>query len=200
MSVKRLFCKRPIQCLASSKILPPLPPPPGECVLPPSLVRGEDIFGRRQTQLCTLHMKVLCGYVYGKGQMFPKPCHSVTPLVYKPALWGSWLIPSTRMKRIFCASFPLRFEAVFLNRLCSCLQKTISSLYCLCLTLIRVEMKWFQLTLSWSCIQYSKPDVFRNTAPLNPSPAPRKPLWHKELRKFHNRWRWYIYVIRPNYG
>ncbi len=32
--VERLYCKRPIQCLASSKILTPHPPPPppGECV------------------------------------------------------------------------------------------------------------------------------------------------------------------------
>ncbi len=32
-SVERLYCKRPIQCLASSEILtPPTPSPPGECV------------------------------------------------------------------------------------------------------------------------------------------------------------------------
>ncbi len=46
-TVERLYCKRSIQCLASSKILTlhaATPSPPGdcECVLPPSLVRGED--------------------------------------------------------------------------------------------------------------------------------------------------------------
>jgi hypothetical protein len=35
VSVERLYCKRPIQCLASSKILTPIPSPPGECVPPP---------------------------------------------------------------------------------------------------------------------------------------------------------------------
>ncbi len=35
-AVERLYCKRPIQCLASSKILTPPPPsPPGECLSPP---------------------------------------------------------------------------------------------------------------------------------------------------------------------
>ncbi len=33
-NVVRLYCKRPIQCLASSKILTPTPSPPGVCVLP----------------------------------------------------------------------------------------------------------------------------------------------------------------------
>ncbi len=40
-----LHFKRPIQCLASSKILtPPTPSPPGECVplYPPPLVRGGE--------------------------------------------------------------------------------------------------------------------------------------------------------------
>jgi hypothetical protein len=72
--VESLYCKRPILCLASSKILTPPPPTPslpGECVgTPPpprlwyggrthSLVGeegGGQYFGRRQTQLCTLHM------------------------------------------------------------------------------------------------------------------------------------------------
>ncbi len=31
-SVEGLYCKRPIQCLASSEILTPPPTPPGECV------------------------------------------------------------------------------------------------------------------------------------------------------------------------
>ncbi len=34
-----LYCKRPIQCLASSEILTPTPSPPGECV-PPCLWCG----------------------------------------------------------------------------------------------------------------------------------------------------------------
>jgi hypothetical protein len=67
-----LYCKRPIQYLASSEILTPTPSLPGECMCtcvypPPPLVRGEDTlaggrggggqyFGRRQTQLCILHM------------------------------------------------------------------------------------------------------------------------------------------------
>jgi hypothetical protein len=41
-SIEGLYCKRPIQCQASSEILPPTPSPPGECVPPPPLVRGED--------------------------------------------------------------------------------------------------------------------------------------------------------------
>ncbi len=45
-SVEGLYCKRPIQCLASSKIFTPTPSPPGERVRvpppPPPLVRGED--------------------------------------------------------------------------------------------------------------------------------------------------------------
>jgi hypothetical protein len=62
-------CKRPIQCLASSKILTPHPLTAQwvECV-PPRLwcggrthsLGGEGVggqyFGRRQTLLCTLHM------------------------------------------------------------------------------------------------------------------------------------------------
>jgi hypothetical protein len=40
--VERLYCKRPILWLASSKILTPQPPsPPGECV-PPAFGAGED--------------------------------------------------------------------------------------------------------------------------------------------------------------
>jgi hypothetical protein len=39
-TVKRLYCKRPIQCLASSKILTP-PPLPGDCVVyPPAFGAG----------------------------------------------------------------------------------------------------------------------------------------------------------------
>jgi hypothetical protein len=65
--VERLYYKRPIQCLASFKILTPTPSLPGECV-PHCLwcgvrthsLGGEGVggqyFGRRQTQLCTLHM------------------------------------------------------------------------------------------------------------------------------------------------
>jgi hypothetical protein len=57
---------------------PPNPSPPGECV-PPRLwcggrthsLGGEGVggqyFGRRQTQLCTLHMKVLCEYSRRNG-------------------------------------------------------------------------------------------------------------------------------------
>jgi hypothetical protein len=62
--VERLFCKRPIQCLASFKILTPHRP---ASVYPPAFgavgihsLGGEGVggeyFGRRQTQLCTLHM------------------------------------------------------------------------------------------------------------------------------------------------
>jgi hypothetical protein len=39
MPVEGLYCKRPIQCLASSKILTPTPLPPGEC-LPPAFGVG----------------------------------------------------------------------------------------------------------------------------------------------------------------
>ncbi len=46
-SVERLYCKRPILCLSSSKILTPYPPLPLASVypvlyIPPALVRGED--------------------------------------------------------------------------------------------------------------------------------------------------------------
>jgi hypothetical protein len=72
LPVERLYCKRPIQCLASSKILtPPTLSLPGECVsvcIPLPLVRGENtlaglrgvggsIFWKMpSTQLYTLHM------------------------------------------------------------------------------------------------------------------------------------------------
>ncbi len=39
--VERLYCKRPIQCLASSKILTPTPHRPAS-MYPPPLVHGED--------------------------------------------------------------------------------------------------------------------------------------------------------------
>jgi hypothetical protein len=42
VSVERLYCKRPILCLASSKILTPHPPHRPASVYPPPLVRGED--------------------------------------------------------------------------------------------------------------------------------------------------------------
>ncbi len=41
-NVERLYCKRPILCLASSKILIPHPPHRPARVYPPPLVRGED--------------------------------------------------------------------------------------------------------------------------------------------------------------
>ncbi len=46
---KRLYCKRPIQCLASSKILTPTTPPHSPAsVYPPPLLTGEDtLAGRR---------------------------------------------------------------------------------------------------------------------------------------------------------
>jgi hypothetical protein len=65
--VERSYCKRPVQCLAYSKILTPTPSLPGECV-PPAFCAagghtrwvergwGGQYFGIRQTQLCTLHM------------------------------------------------------------------------------------------------------------------------------------------------
>jgi len=65
-------CKRPILRLASSKILTPHPPHHPASVYPPPLwcggrthsLVGEggwgQYFGRRQTQLCYLHMYVLC--------------------------------------------------------------------------------------------------------------------------------------------
>ncbi len=62
-----LYCKRPIRCLATSKILTHHLHRPDECV-PPAFSAGGghtrwverglggQYFGRRQTQLCTLHM------------------------------------------------------------------------------------------------------------------------------------------------
>ncbi len=67
-SVEGLYCKRPIQCLASSKILTPHPLTARRvCTLPP-LVRGRthslggkglggQYFGRRRTLLCTLYIR-----------------------------------------------------------------------------------------------------------------------------------------------
>ncbi len=64
-TVERLYCKRPILWLASSKIL--TPPPPGDCA-PPAFGAGRghtrwaergvggQYFGRRQAQLYTLRM------------------------------------------------------------------------------------------------------------------------------------------------
>ncbi len=40
--VERLYCKRPIQCLASSKILTPTPSLPGECVPPEGRIRSSE--------------------------------------------------------------------------------------------------------------------------------------------------------------
>ncbi len=66
--VERLYCKRPIQCLASSKILTPPHHPTAWRLCTPRLwcggrthsLGGEGVggqyFGRRQTQLWTLHM------------------------------------------------------------------------------------------------------------------------------------------------
>ncbi len=67
-TVERLYCKRPILCLASSKILTPTArrvcTPRLWCGGWTHLLGGEGVggqyFGRRQTQLCDLHMKVLC--------------------------------------------------------------------------------------------------------------------------------------------
>jgi hypothetical protein len=64
--VERLYCKRPILWLASSKTLTPPPRHRPASVYPPRLVRGENTlaggrggggqyFGRRQTLRCTLH-------------------------------------------------------------------------------------------------------------------------------------------------
>jgi hypothetical protein len=67
-TVERLYCKRPILCLASSQILTPHPPHRPASVYPPAfgaggghtrwLERGVggQYFGRRQTQLCTLYV------------------------------------------------------------------------------------------------------------------------------------------------
>jgi hypothetical protein len=58
-TVERLYCKSPILCLVSSKILTPHPPsPPGGGGHTRWMERGVggQYFGRRQTQLCTLHM------------------------------------------------------------------------------------------------------------------------------------------------
>jgi hypothetical protein len=67
--IERLYCKRPIQCLASPKILTPHPPT-GRRVCTPRLwcwvrtysLGGKGVgwhFGRRQTQLCILY---ICKY------------------------------------------------------------------------------------------------------------------------------------------
>ncbi len=82
--VEGLYCKRPIQRLASSKILTPPPPStPGECVYPGYTLGGEGVegqhFGRRQTLFCTLHMEVLCDGMDGHQRIpsgYPYLCHT----------------------------------------------------------------------------------------------------------------------------
>jgi hypothetical protein len=69
--VEGLNCKRPVQCLAFTKILTThTPSPPDECgaggrthSLGVEGVGGQ-YFVRRQTLLCTLHMQVLCACMY----------------------------------------------------------------------------------------------------------------------------------------
>jgi hypothetical protein len=75
------------------------PPPPARRVCPPTAfgagggytrwvergVGGQHL-GRRHadTALYSTYVSTLWVCLW-KGQMFPKPCHSVPPLVYKPA-------------------------------------------------------------------------------------------------------------------
>jgi hypothetical protein len=65
--VERLYCKRPILCLSSSKILTPTPLTARRFGAWGGHTRwgerggGGQYFGRRETQLCTLHVYVLCG-------------------------------------------------------------------------------------------------------------------------------------------
>jgi hypothetical protein len=72
-SVERLYCKRPILCLASSKILTPPPPSlPGECLCIPPLLGEDTLAGWREgggsifwktpdTALYSTYVSTLCG-------------------------------------------------------------------------------------------------------------------------------------------
>jgi hypothetical protein len=78
LTVERLYCKRPIQCLASSKILTPHPLTARRVCTPPTSMWGEDTHSLHgeggggsifwKTLLCTLHMSTLalCGLTNGK--------------------------------------------------------------------------------------------------------------------------------------
>ncbi len=66
--VERLYCKRPIQCLASSRILTPPPPQPAS-VYPPPLVGGKDHWDRYETFLRRTHS---LGGEGGGGSIFWK--------------------------------------------------------------------------------------------------------------------------------
>jgi hypothetical protein len=94
-SVERLYCKRPIQCLASSKILTPHPLTARRVCTPSPLVRGEDtlagwkVGGRSifwktpDTALYSTYVSTLCSKVppsptggremgrYGAPSLFP---------------------------------------------------------------------------------------------------------------------------------
>ncbi len=94
-SVEVLYCKRPIQCLASSEILTPHP------LTAPPLVRGRthllggegvggQSFGTRQTLLCTLYIckYFVVGSLGGVPRIFYNEFRALTPLKkHKKIIW-----------------------------------------------------------------------------------------------------------------
>jgi hypothetical protein len=75
----------PIQCLTSSEILTPTPSPPGECVPPPPLVRGQDI---------------LTGWRGGGGSIVRKTPDTALYSFYVSTLRGSLSSASTHIQNI----------------------------------------------------------------------------------------------------
>jgi hypothetical protein len=70
--VEGLYCKRPIQCLASSELLTPHPPHGPASVYPPPLVRGED---------------TLAGWRGGGGSLVRKTPDTALYSIYVSTLW-----------------------------------------------------------------------------------------------------------------
>ena len=122
-----VYCKRPIQCLASSKILTPHPLTARRVCIPLPLVRGKDkLAGWRGGWGINIledarHSSVLyiCKYFVGmsmeRGRCSQNPAIQFHPSSTSLPIEAAGYF-STRMKRIFCASFPLQLETVFLNR------------------------------------------------------------------------------------
>jgi hypothetical protein len=86
--VERLYCKRPILCLASSKILTPHPLTARRVCPPPPLVRGEDTLGE---------------WGGGGGSTFGKTPDTVLYSTYVSTLW-------VRVKCLLVSNLLERYE------------------------------------------------------------------------------------------
>ncbi len=124
-AVERLYCKRPFQCLASSKILTPYPPPPGECVPPPPLVRGRT--------------HSLCGEGC-EGSIFCKTPNTALYSTYVSTLWSKH--SHVRRFNFGQKAGSLRYESVRW-RFSACLKciKVLSSL--------NIQRKLSIIAISW---------------------------------------------------